>query len=505
MLISSIQIVNLRSFVDTGTVPLSDINVFTGANNSGKSTILQALYLFQSGHTVKPQDIRVGFSTASVLLQIPEAQRIPPLSTKYGVSGAASMSVHLQSPQRAEQMTTSFQCNAGNTNYQIGIFPGTEPSHLFIPYLSKRKAAGYAEDVRRQHAQAISPNFTYLPAKLSRVASPGFPSHDDYKRKCLEILGFFVAAIPSEGGQHVGVYLPDGSTVSIESMGEGVPNIVALIAELVSAKNRVFLIEEPENDLHPNALKSLLDLIIEKSGENQFFVSTHSNIVVRHLAGAQNSKLFKVDAKFGELPTTASIEEIPPTVDARLDVLRELGYSFSDFDLWDGWLILEESSAERIIRDFLIPWFAPRLSRVRTLSAAGVSNVGPVFEDFNRLVRFTHLEEAYRNSAWVLVDGDKPGKEVIAKLKDAYSGWTPSRFRTLDQPRFEDYYPANFKQATEDAFSKQDRKERKTAKKELLETVLAWTKEDPDRAKTAFNESAKEIIEILQEIQAALP
>ena len=105
------------------------------------------------------------------------------------------------------------------------------------------------------------------------------------------------------------------------------------------------------------------------------------------------------------LPVKAAIRLVAPTAQARLEVLRDLGYSFSDFDLWDGWLFLEEASAERIIRDYLIPWFVPKLQRVRTLSAGGATKVEPAFEDFHRLVRFTHLEKAYENLAWVRVDG----------------------------------------------------------------------------------------------------
>ena len=41
-------------------------------------------------------------------------------------------------------------------------------------------------------------------------------------------------------------------------MGEGVANIVGLLVDLCLAENKLFLIEEPENDIHPKALKGLL-------------------------------------------------------------------------------------------------------------------------------------------------------------------------------------------------------------------------------------------------------
>src|SRR5262249_19596834 len=146
--------------------------------------------------------------------------------------------------------------------------------------------------------------------------------------------------------------------IYVEDMGEGVSSLLGLIASLCMADGNLLLIEEPENDIHPEGLKALLRSIVEKSANNQFIVSTHSNIVTKHLGAAPGGKVFKVELNYqpGQVPTS-TIEEIPGTPEARIDVLRELGYELYDFDLWNGWLILEEASAERIIRDYLIPWF----------------------------------------------------------------------------------------------------------------------------------------------------
>ncbi|RZK14344.1 MAG: ATP-binding protein, partial [Flavobacterium sp.] len=98
------------------------------------------------------------------------------------------------------------------------------------------------------------------------------------------------------------------------------------------------LIEEPENDLHPTALKALLDLVVESSADNQFVVSTHSNIVLRHLGAENSARVYQVSTEFGVLPTTARFELVDATPDARLAALGNLGYSLTDFELWDGWL-----------------------------------------------------------------------------------------------------------------------------------------------------------------------
>jgi hypothetical protein len=159
-----------------------------------------------------------------------------------------------------------------------------------------------------------------------------------------------------------------------------------------------------------------------------------------------SSKVFLVESTYepNAIPTS-TIREIEHTPKERIAVLRQLGYELYDFDLWEGWLILEESSAEVIIRDYLIPWFVPRLSRIRTLAAGGTSKVAPAFEDFRRLFLFTHLEPQYQGRAWVVVDGDESGKGVVLKLQTQYPVVARRYFRTLTEPGFEHYYPEIFK------------------------------------------------------------
>ena len=237
------------------------------------------------------------------------------------------------------------------TGYGIGALPASSPNHYVVPYLSKRKTVTYNEDVRQQFTVAIDSDFRNLAAKLSLLSNPAYPNHAQYYKTCEEVLGFVVTAVPSRNGQRPGVFVGQDDSIPIEQMGEGVPNIVGLLAELATSSGKLFLMEEPENDLHPQALKALLELMIEASTSNQFVVSTHSNIVLRHLGAAGDSRVYDVDAARGPMPPAAEVRAVAPDPTSRLEVLRELGYSFSDFELWDGWLILEEASAERIIRD----------------------------------------------------------------------------------------------------------------------------------------------------------
>jgi len=500
MRVSTIGISGFRSFAAMESpLQFDQITVLVGANNSGKSSVLKALHTLQSGHDHVYPDVRVGGRTAAIDIHLDDVVGLnawPDLSN----SGSLRVQVRINSQDRRSGGIDFHVYGPTGNSTQPGQLPPVEPDHFVVPYFSKRKTAAYSEDVRTQYTRTISSNLTYLAAKLSRLSNPDFPGSQLYREACRAILGFVVTAIPSENGQRPGIYLDSRETLPIDQMGEGVPNIVGLLADLTISDGKLFLIEEPENDLHPSALKALLDLIAESAKRNQFVVSTHSNIVVRHLCAMPSSRLYNITAEPGRLPVEAKALLVEARPDARLKVLRDLGYAFSDFELWDGWLILEEASAEKIIRDYLIPWFVPKLARVRTISTQGVDQIEPTFEDFNRLVRFTHLEQAYKGAAWVRADGDDAGQAVIDKLTQRYSTWDAGHFQCFVQTQFEYYYPEYFRKRVEEVLAIADKRRRREAKIALSKDVRAWLDEDTKRAKAALLLSCKEIIADLKKI-----
>ena len=85
------------------------------------------------------------------------------------------------------------------------------------------------------------------------------------------------------------------------------------------------------------------------------------------------------------------------------------------------------------------------------------------------------------------------------KDTDVDNGWGEDHFMQFNEHDFERYYPNNFQEAVTEilALSGSQKHERK---KLLLEEVVIWCEEDKERAKKAFEESAKEVIGILQSI-----
>lgn len=116
---------------------------------------------------------------------------------------------------------------------------------------------------------------------------------------------------------------------------------------------------------------------------------------------------------------------------------------------------------------------------------------------------FAHLEKVYSGRAWVILDGDAKGKEVVDKLRNQNQTWPENHFRTFGQPNFERYYPDQFKDQINNALNEPNKDRRTQLKHELLADVLRWTNEDEPRARQAFEASADQVITILKEIEIA--
>ncbi|WP_414517965.1 hypothetical protein, partial [Nostoc sp. PCC 9305] len=237
----------------------------------------------------------------------------------------------------------------------------------------------------------------------------------------------------------------------------------------------------------------------------RIYLSLHSLVFPRrstYLGSEELSKIFKVNMEFLDKIPTSSITEIDNSPESRREILEDLGYELFDFDIWDTWLILEESSAEVIIREFIIPNFVPGLKeRLKTCSSDGVEKVPDRFFALHSLCLFFHLQKAFNQKIWVLVDAGEEETRIIDDLKNKYKSWNEDSFCQFKQHDFEKYYPEKFQAEVDKILKIPNKKDKRKAKKTLLDHVKNWYTENPDIAKEAFTKSADEVIEILKNIE----
>lgn len=498
MWIAKIRLQNIRSFEDVIIEFSKGINLLVGPNNSGKSTIAYAVLPIQMGFSFSTKYLRSGTNKGSAQIYLEDANDYFDHITKHSKS-----TVDFDITQGSISVTVAYDGNKTGMN----PIEAREPKNFIYPYLSKRKVGDYNEDVRDQFALAITGNLQNLYAKIDKVSNPEKPAYSSYVDACKRILGFVVTCSNSPNGKKACYIVDNFRDIELDNMGEGVASVLGLLVDLCMADNKLFVIEEPENDIHPKALKELLGLIIEKSKDNQFIITTHSNIVTKFLGAETESRIFKVDMEFQKKVPTSKIEVIENNAEARQGLLGHLGYELVDLDLWGGWLFLEESSAEKIIREYLVPWFTPSLQgKLRTYSARSVDEVESKFDDFNVLFSYLNLQPTYKNKAWVIIDNGDKEKEIIQKLKTTYAdkGWIEDHFQQFDEHDFEKYYPQEFGEKVAEVLSITDKKKKRNKKKALLDEVEAWIKDNPEEAKVAFEKSAINVIEKLKSIETQM-
>lgn len=518
MQISEIRIRNIKSIIDSEWIQLSPkINVLIGKNNSGKSIFIKSIYQLQNQKSLEDSDIRTGEREACIEFRFKNYDH---KIVKIQCPHEGNLGGYLKNHQYEDIVRIKFSKGDDNKSRGPKIyskvahpcldvpFSDKEPDNYIYPLLSKRKFVNYNVLVSQEIVSRVDDTFNNIIGKVDNLTNPSMLAHRKYQETCNDILGFDIFSFQISTGKNVGYYCKYADFfIPINLMGDGTLNIIEFLVYLCVAENKLFLIEEPENDIHPEALKKLLSLIIEKSANNQFIITTHSNIVMKYLGSEQDSKIFHFTLSNDSNILKTSIIEVSSSTEERRAILEELGYDLFDYNIWSAWLILEESSAECIIRDYIIPWFFPhRSNKLRIVASGGVTEIEPKFNEFNRLFIFLHLEPMYKNRAWVFVDGDDVGKETIRKLKEIYSksGWNQDNFRTFSKENFEEYYPDVFDQDKEEIFKETNRDKKRNLKKQLIEKIKCWIGGNGDLAKEKFKESASEIIELVKLIDKSM-
>ena len=129
-----------------------------------------------------------------------------------------------------------------------------------MPFIASRKATQFNHDVSTNAQSNVSGTLSALYSRIDLLASYGHPSHNKFLEAVKDIIGLPITTKASGSGKEAGFYFDENTFVTLEHMGDGVSEMVALIVELCLEKNKVFVLEEPETNLHPRGLKSLLGI-----------------------------------------------------------------------------------------------------------------------------------------------------------------------------------------------------------------------------------------------------
>jgi len=203
--------------------------------------------------------------------------------------------------------------------------------------------------------------------------------------------------------KNVNMDIDDGVLTSLSNKGDGVKSLstIAILSQLSNEHDRLIIIDEPENHLHPDAVRYICTVLNELAVENQVLISTHSPIFVNRNSISSN---WIVDA--GQTNRANKIDDIRNT----------LGVICSDNLMYSDYVIVVEGPTDRTFLNLVLQEhediYKCILNKTVTIRAIG---------GINNLKSEIYALQRYCCNYLIILDYDAAGKNAANDIKQTLS------------------------------------------------------------------------------------
>ena len=296
-MITKIKIQNFKLFKSLYLKDLPQILIIGGKNNSGKTSVLEAMYLslsFNFGYlfwkglsTYKSLWFRSAFHSLNPNHPI-TFEYTCDNSLKRKVQFKTSFALIHHSASSSEGQTVSTPISEG---VNISYWPDLKKTpHKSLLYMDNKNLFWYDKPNFSSFADTrvfLSSSLPPTPEEIARDYSQlMFESNVD-SVKLLEALQTLEPKLSS-----LSIALPDGKPmiygntgsdkIPLHLMGEGMNRLAAIFLHIYKAKNGIVLIDELENGFHYSELSSVWEKIatLAKANNTQIIATTHSRELI---------------------------------------------------------------------------------------------------------------------------------------------------------------------------------------------------------------------------------
>ena len=201
----------------------------------------------------------------------------------------------------------------------------------------------------------------------------------------------------------INIDIDDGVLTSLSHKGDGVKSLItiAMLSQISSKGEKLIIVDEPENHLHPEAVHYISHVLNQLSKRNQVLISTHNPIFINRNSLPSN---LIVDA--GKVEKANRIEKIRKT----------LGVRCSDNLMYSDYVIVVEGPSDKTVLQKMIledeklrGYFDNKIITIRSIGGT------------HNLISEVYSLQQYCSNFLLVLDYDRAGKEAINEMKQELS------------------------------------------------------------------------------------
>ncbi|PTP59498.1 ATP-dependent nuclease [Vibrio splendidus] len=439
--ISKIELKNYRRFTSLAVDFHDKVNILIGDNESGKSSILEAIELTISGSRHKVETIGIDrilskaaiqefWDTDKTFARLPkirvevflEDTGIAELNGRNNTKGIVADGIQMvcePDPELAGVITTIIGDGANNFPYEF--YKISFRTFADIPYTGYNKWLKYlsidSSQINNEHAtrEYIKNIYSTFVEPIKRVEL-----QNNYRRSKSDFTETSLNEVNQELGTQAFIVnsshrsnLENDLTITednipIESRGKGKQCFIKTEFALSKIENNsldALLLEEPENHLSQSNMRLLVDKI-QKSQPNQLFIATHSDLICTRL-----------DLRYATLLNSNSTDSALPLKDLPKETagffMKAPNTNILEFVLSKK-VILVEGNAEYIL--------LPTLYTNSSGSTLNVDSVHVISVGGTSFKRYLDIAKVLGIKVAVIRDNDKNGEQHCVQNYTDYIG-----------------------------------------------------------------------------------
>ena len=328
--LTSVKIERFRGIREGEINGFADVNVLIGRNNSGKTTVVEAIMKTIAAHYSHFHDY-AGRQSDFLWNEIRGDSQAFPREAWYRQDSTLPIELNVRI-ETSKQDSSQYQAALA-----IQVESSASPSVPSVPSVARDIPAGFEPKVRSFcSALGLFRSLDGVNARIEAILWPRLLANrmDKLLTKSLnEIFSYNAESIQILPGNRLMV-LFDSYSLPLDTQGDGTRAAMRSLMALAMSKQALFFMEEPECHQHPGSLTRYATAVcgLAKEQEVQLFISTHSAECVKAFLDAAHEK--KSEAAVFHLSLTDGKQQARRLNAADVETLQATGIDVRFLDLY---------------------------------------------------------------------------------------------------------------------------------------------------------------------------